>query len=1017
MNAASSGDADKVIQLISKNNGGTASAQTQTVTMSAADLGLPAGGSVVLRIEEIGFLATATADANGNVIFEVPLIQTNTYVTIELSVKDANGTVLWYGSDTQEVNGTGDLSISLTRQYWTLTPGSIAVSATSYSLLYDPATWTSDFTTLSVTGLEGAPAGASFTYEWKDESGNVIGTDPTLTQTVYQLYGSPAGAGSLPPGDITKTITVTVSYTDAGGTDAAADASADIALGGPVVLPTFSLNAAPPSNPADYDAANSNLSAPLFALTSRSAGIVITTDVTDFPAGTQFTLTVNGTAFPAQASPSWTVSLADLGYTDATAPTLASPASLSISCEASNTRAQVPESASCSASVCLVCTIPSFTISVTPPAYAAAKSDIAAKKYALADLDGNFSFTPVPAAGTSFPAGTAFTWTVVAGSASPSTLTPDTGVGESCMKSLSDFGLTDATIGRTSATATGITVSCTARNDHAAADRSADSDAALSAFLLYTLPTFTISVSLDTAGYNAGNSDLTGTVPLYALINMGKNFTLTATPDSGSFPADTEFEWTVRGTTLTGEAQKDRIITITPSAMGLTSTPGLANSVSTARTSPTSISIACKAKHASAVADVNGTAASASVYWLTIPAVKVTVSDSGGITPNASGVYFLGSSNLSPTPTSFKFKVEAAAAGDVIPNGVTYTWKVGTDPLGSGTDAAAYTEITKTLVQLGLSTLPSSETSKTVSCEVSLTGCTSRSGDVTVKFDAFTPSKLSEYIAGIDPATTSVLSPHTLPEIAITSPSDLTAIKNVLKNLDPATGPFVDLSATTIPSCITSLTDAFKNCETLVTPPVIPSDLNISSMYSCFSGCRNLTTAPTIPDSVTDMTSCFDNCRKLTAPPAIPAGVTSLYGCFNQCSELLTAPDLSTCANLTNMSSCFYYCTKLTAAPDLSACTSLQSLNGCFTGCSHMLTATDIPANVNDMTSCFQFCHSLNNVTITVNTTIVPSAKWQVAFGDIETDQHVTVIAPNPTVKGYITDPNRYNTGVAVNTP
>ncbi len=157
--------------------------------MSAADLGLPAGGRVILRIDEIGFLATAAADADGFVRFEVPKIETNSWVTVELSVQDSGGTVLWYGSDTQQVKNGGNLSISLTRQYWTLTPGSIAVSATSYSLLYDPATWESDATTLSVTGLEGAPAGSSFTYEWKDESGNVLSTDPTLTQGPERVQG------------------------------------------------------------------------------------------------------------------------------------------------------------------------------------------------------------------------------------------------------------------------------------------------------------------------------------------------------------------------------------------------------------------------------------------------------------------------------------------------------------------------------------------------------------------------------------------------------------------------------------------------------------------------------------------------------------------------------------------------------------------------------------------------------------------------------------------------------------
>ena len=759
MDAITAGDADKVIELVSQDSA-TAGPETQTVSMSAEDLGLPAGGKVRLIISEINYDALAVAGADGFVRFEVPKIETNSWVTVELSVQDSGGTVLWYGSDTQQVKDGGNLSISLTRQYWTLTPGSIAVSATSYSLLYDPATWESDATMLSVTGLESAPAGSVFSYKWKDESGNVLGTDPTLTQSVYQLYGSPAGAGSIPPGDITKTITVTVSYTDASGAAVTADASADIALGGPVVLPTFSLHAAPPSNPADYDAAHSTPSAatPLFALTSRSAGIVITADAgaAEFPAGTQFTLTVNGTSFPSQASPVWTVSLADLGCTDATAPTLASPASLSIMCTAGNTRAQVPETGSGSASVCLLYTIPSFTISLTPPAYVAAKSDTTNKKYALTDLDGDFSFTPVPAAGTSFPAGTTFTWTVIAGSASPSTLTPDTGVGESCTKSLSDFGLTDASIGRTAAAATGISVSCTARNDHAESDRSADSPAAMSAFLLYTLPAFTISAA--PTSYDANNTSTSGGVTTYALTSASTSIDLTATSSGAAFPAGTTFDWTVDTTSLTGTMQHDSTESINPNAMGIT--------LSSSSATPTSIVITCKAKNANATADLDATDFTLKLFMLTIPSYKITLTAPTGIATetDASGdtVYLVTNSDLTSTSKKFTLKVEPESNTDSFPNGTKFSWQFDS---ATATTATAGDDQRDELIgtMCNITSAPSTASSYTIKCTASFDGLTTPStpAQTTVKLKKLLGSKSAPDAVGDIVFNDGTASPYT----------------------------------------------------------------------------------------------------------------------------------------------------------------------------------------------------------------------------------------------------------------
>ena len=181
--------------------------------------------------------------------------------------------------------------------------------------------------------------------------------------------------------------------------------------------------------------------------------------------------------------------------------------------------------------------LPGFTVTISPPAsYVAAKSDEtdpSNPSFALTDAAGAFSFTPVPEPGKSFPAGTTFSWDIsVFSGASYGAPTPNTAVNEDASM---NFESAHIPLGYTPTNAASISVSCTAHNPHALIDRSESAHA--SAFMLYTIPDFTISVSLDTAGYNAGNSDLTGTDPLYALVNMGKDFTLTATPGSGSFPA------------------------------------------------------------------------------------------------------------------------------------------------------------------------------------------------------------------------------------------------------------------------------------------------------------------------------------------------------------------------------------------------------------------------------------------------------------------------------------------------
>ncbi|MBP5465520.1 MAG: hypothetical protein J6Y13_10155, partial [Treponema sp.] len=675
LNLSNAGDSGRIIELISSDN----EAGTTTVTLLAPDLGLPTGGTVTLRItgNTVQYSQDASADSSGTVTFTVPRLQTNSTVTVELTVRDANGTVLFTGTDTQVVDGEGNLQVGLITQFWTL-PSQLTVTASPNSILYDSSTWNSSSATVSLAPVSGAPAGAVFSYAWTDESGAAVtdasGTPVTgasFSRTVYQLLD-----GTPPVDDVTRTFTVTVTYIDPAGETETRTGSASVTVGGPVDLPEFTVDIAAPASKYDAECtagawALLNLT-DTFSITPVSSGNA-------FPGGTNFSWTISAAggstvtrstsgSTPCEVSPS------DLGLTASNIGLKASPTAITVSCTASNSRSLADKPGTPgSAAVFLIYLLPDFTITVAPPStYMASKSS--GTTYALKDLSAGFSLTPVAASGSAFPAGTTFEWSVQAEGKPVYSTTSALGTPGSA--SPTSLGLSETDTWHKAADAKGISVSCTAKNPRAT-DKAGTPNNTAKAFLLYTLPDFTISVSLDTAGYNAGNSDLTDTDPLYALVNMGKDFTLTATPGSGSFPADTEFEWTVRGTTLTGPTQKGRVITISPAAMGLTDTQGLANSVSAAKNAPTGISISCTAKHADAVADVDGTDRTVNVYLLTIPDFKVEVTIPAGFKYNTDSdgdkVYMIKNSEMATA--SFKFEAVPEDDSESFPaNGMRFEW-------------------------------------------------------------------------------------------------------------------------------------------------------------------------------------------------------------------------------------------------------------------------------------------------------------------------------------------------------
>ncbi len=243
LNYSNADDMETVVAiLLGGGGGGTDEAQTQTVTLSADAIGLPPDGTATLVIQGNGvdISVTATAGADGNVTFEIPAITTGSNITVSLSVKNSAGTLLYSGSQTEQLTGDNfTINVKLYRQYWTL-PASLTVTASPSVIAYKATSAGSDSVTFSIAGLDSKPAGITLSYSWKDADGNEVGSGDTLIRTVSELVGS----GYTPPADgetLSKSYTVTVSFTDEAGDDCTALGSGTVTVNVPVQIPSFSV--------------------------------------------------------------------------------------------------------------------------------------------------------------------------------------------------------------------------------------------------------------------------------------------------------------------------------------------------------------------------------------------------------------------------------------------------------------------------------------------------------------------------------------------------------------------------------------------------------------------------------------------------------------------------------------------------------------------------------------------------------------------------------------------------------
>ena len=519
-NLSNAGNAYRIVELLSTNQ---AMEQTQTIVLQAAAIGLPAGGSATLTISGgIAFSGTVQAAADGTVTFVIPATPNGITITVALSVANASGTVLYSGSSQETLSDDWlDINLPLYRLFWTL-PASISLTASPDGFAYD-STKLSETTMLSISGLEDAPAGAAISYAWELDASPLPDSGPTLTRSWNELIGP-----TVPTGELTKTFTVTVSYTDIAGEAKTASASTDVIIGPPVTIPSFTIKVNPPTS---YDTANSNASQ--YALMNNSDPFTFEVELpagTEFPTGTTLswaitkvggTTPVNGTGTSVSKTP------ADLGVTT-------SVGTWNITCTASNSRAAAPVSAPAKMMQAKVLVLPSITLIQTSSVTGCAPADntsFSGDTYAFANASsGSFTLTAVTS-GTAVT-GMKYNWSI-----SGSPFSYDSTTSNTCTVNLSD--LTGFAGHKNSAGSWTVTCELTYTGLS-----SVSQTTTLSAFLL-VIPEFTVSVSAGTGLYEASTSTPTSRVFLVGTTDLSKSLTFTATPKAGepAFPEGTSFTW------------------------------------------------------------------------------------------------------------------------------------------------------------------------------------------------------------------------------------------------------------------------------------------------------------------------------------------------------------------------------------------------------------------------------------------------------------------------------------------
>ena len=348
---------------------------------------------------------------------------------------------------------------------------------------------------------------------------------------------------------------------------------------------------------------------------------------------------------------------------------------------------------------------PDCNIDVTP---ASGAIQVAAGIYKITDLTQSFGFTL--SGYSSLPSTASLSWqvngTAVSGAA------PDT-----CSASPNDALITDTSIGTNTGNASNIVVSCTISG--LPGQPAVTVNKTIKVFKPVTLTGFDFNVD-----YNM----YTGTE--YPVYNTATPINFSVFTAAG-LPLGTVYNWTITnpvdGTVVTRHGAGLDSINVTPAEMG-----SIGNNESTA----TNLTVSCTISHPDNAIPGNTVTETLSpafkVYKVTIPNITVTLSTPPtGLSTDSNGAYLITAADL----TSKNFGFSASPSSGILPSGVKFAWSIASTSF-STTPSQTDQNITKTLSQLNVTSVPSSEQTLNVVCTVShdnLPAGSSKSNYVTIK--------------------------------------------------------------------------------------------------------------------------------------------------------------------------------------------------------------------------------------------------------------------------------------------
>ena len=459
----------------------------------------------------------------------------------------------------------------------------------------------------------------------------------------------------------------------------------------------------------------------------------------------------------------------------------------------------------------------SFNVTVTAPSTAGTT-----EPYAVYSNADSFTFTAAPSSGGSFPTGTKFSWTITGGS---STATRSNLSTASVSIPASEFG----TIGTTSATPTTLTATCTI--DHADKLNTAQNDDTTVQVYKFTIPDFTVSFTPGTGSYNAGKSNTSAAVPVYAITDTSIAFEIKAVPGAGTFPAGTKFDWTINGTSLPMDGSTVDSLTIA-SILG--------DNISTSSASPTSIDINCTAHDSNSPVLVTTSEISKTVKVWKVPelpsfTISTTKPDAVAGTSSPYGLYSM----------SDEFTFKAIASGGTFPaNGTVFVWKANDTVISGQTTATCKASA----IAMGLTAATIGTTSSTAN-DITIT-CTVSHPDSPVA---------AQVSPGISETTDISVYKITIPDITVnfSGPSNTTEISSMAGtyklNTDTGNCTFT-VNPSNIPSGVTYSWSITKADGTLYTTETTTRVLNVSLADLGF-------TSATIPTSKTAAKSITATCK------------------------------------------------------------------------------------------------------------------------------------------------------------